>query len=269
MLSSSSSTSSDLPRRVIREPESSRPRTRPPLSWPLPRASSSSVMPDSATLRELGAHHREHLVELGGQAADRDPDQAGVDVLAGEGEDGVGQAALLADLLEQPARRAAAERGVEHAEGEAARSSERVSPFTPEHDVDLLELTGRLDHARTPTRRAVATWRRDDRLGGAVEEAVAAEGLADAPARARRVVDVAGDGHDHPLGAVVAPVEAQRPARGSSPRSSRRCRRSGGRAASRPRPARRRGCGRRRRGRRRASRSRRGSRHARPRRRRA
>ena len=77
-------------------------------------------MPSAATLRELGAHRREHVVELVRQAADRDADQAGVGVVAGEGEDGVGQAAALADLLEEPRGRAAAEGGVEHAEREAA-----------------------------------------------------------------------------------------------------------------------------------------------------
>ena len=44
-------------------------------------------------LGQLGAHDLEHLVELAGQAADRDADQAGVGVVAGEGVDGVGQAA--------------------------------------------------------------------------------------------------------------------------------------------------------------------------------
>ena len=105
MLSSSSWTSSALPIRDIREPESSRPSTRPPAQLAL--AAGQLLVGDAVggDLGELGAHDGEHVVELAGQAADRDADQAGVGVVAGEGEDRVGQAALLADLLEQPATR--------------------------------------------------------------------------------------------------------------------------------------------------------------------
>ena len=42
-----------------------------------------------ADLGELGTYHGEDVVELGRQAADRDPDQAGVGVVGGEGEDRV------------------------------------------------------------------------------------------------------------------------------------------------------------------------------------
>ena len=161
---------------------------------------------------------------LRGQAAHRDPDQSGVDVLAGEGEDGVGQSALLADLLEEPARGATAERGVEHAEREAAR----VGPGQPVHaqdDVDLLELAGGLDDAGADAARLrdLAT---DDRLGGPVEEAVAAEGLAH-PAHAsprgrrcrRRPRPCARGGSDacrsgRPASRVIASIDSTVPAIG-------------------------------------------------------
>ena len=143
MPSSSSWTSSALPSRDIREPESSRPSTRPPRSWPLPRASSSSVMPSAATSATARSRTTASTSSsLVGRQPTETPDQAGVGVVAGEGEDRVGQAAALADLLEQPGRRAAAEGGVEHAEGEAAVVV-AVHALHAEHQVDLLERAGR------------------------------------------------------------------------------------------------------------------------------
>ena len=127
--------------------------------------------------------------------------------MRGEGEDGVGQAALLADLLEQPAAHAAAERGVEHAEGEAAVVVAGEAGHA-EHDVGLLGGLG--EHA--------------DVAGAAgAERAACAAGRAAAspsrkPGRAERlaheadhggVVDVAGGRDDHVLGAVLALVEAR------------------------------------------------------------
>ena len=203
---------------------------------------------------------------LAGQAADRDPDQAGVGVVAGEGEDGVGQAALLAHLLEQPRRRAAAERGVEHAEGEAAVVGAGHA-LDAEHEVDLLERAGgaRPRRGRAPGGRARLRAARPA-SAVAVEEAAAAERLPHL-AHDGGVVDVAGDRDDHV-------------ARGGSGagRSARICvaghrldRRDGAgdRAAERrvaPGLLGEEVVRRRRRGRRRAWRSRRGSRRARPRR---
>ena len=89
--------------RDIREPESSSPSTSPPRSWPLPRTSSSSVMPCAATRDSSVRTTASTSSSLLGRQPDRDPDQAGVGVVAGEREDRVGQAAALADLLEQPA----------------------------------------------------------------------------------------------------------------------------------------------------------------------
>ena len=115
-------------------------------------------MPCAATRRQLVAHDGQHLVDLVGQAADGDTDQAGVGVVAREREDGVGQAAALADLLEQPARGAAAEGGVEHAEREPAVVVAGQA-LHAEHQVDLLEAAG----SPRPSRRAradpPAPWR--------------------------------------------------------------------------------------------------------------
>ena len=153
---------------------------------------------------QLGAHHGEHLVELVGQAADRHPDQAGVGVVAGEGEHRVGQAAALADLLEQPRRRPSAERGVEHAEGEAAVVV-AVHALHAEHQVDLLERAGRLDHARVHAHPAAAG------RGGTGGSSPCSQ-----PRRPKAgahhpdhlgVVEVAGGGDDHVGGPVVALVE--------------------------------------------------------------
>ena len=147
------------------------------------------------------------------------------------------------------------------------RSSLRVRPSMPR--TRLTCSNGRAAPRRRPGARGrPARGPRRDRRLVAVEEAVAAEGLADLPDDLG-VVEVAGHRDDHVRRAGSAAVEPRRPGRGSAPRSTPRCRRSAGPAVRRPRPARRTGCARRRRGRRRASRSRRGSRRARPRRPRA
>src|SRR5690606_35616072 len=69
---------------------------------------------------DLVAADREDFVGFGVLAAGVDAEDAGVGVLGGVAVDGVGEAAFLADLLEEAGRHAAAERGVEHAEREAA-----------------------------------------------------------------------------------------------------------------------------------------------------
>ena len=102
---------------------------------------------------------------------------------------------MLADLLEEPARRAAAEGGVEHAEGEAAVVVAGEA-LHAEHQVDLLEGPGRRDRAGRdragPRRRAAAAPARSSR----VEEAVRGRTAARTWRTTRRVVDVAG-GRDH------------------------------------------------------------------------
>src|SRR5690606_37049189 len=102
----------------------------------------------------------EHVVDLAGQAADVDAELAGVGVGGGVAVGRVGQAALLPDLLEQPRRHAAAERGVQHAEREAALVGARQRGGA-EHQIGL--------------------------LGGPVEDVHAGEGLRAGAAGARRV----------------------------------------------------------------------------------
>src|SRR5262249_28121921 len=155
-------------------------------------------------LGQLAAYDRQDLVELGRQAADRHSDQPRVDVLAGEREDRVRQAALLANLLEETAGRAAAESRVQDPEREPARvrTSEALDA---EHPVDLLEVTSGLDQARGGLARPVGTPSGYG-LSCAVEEALTREGPPDQPDEAG-VVDTAGHRDHHPLGAVVAAIE--------------------------------------------------------------
>ena len=156
----------------------------------------------------------EHLVELVRQAADRDPDQAGVGVVAGEGEDRVGQAAALADLLEQPRRRAAAEGGVEHAEGEAAVVVAGHA-LHAEHEVDLLERAGRLDHAGCTPHRAGRPW--PGPTGGSSSSSQPWRPNAARTWRTHgRVVEVAGGGDDHVARAGSAAGRTARPGRAVS-----------------------------------------------------
>ncbi len=64
-------------------------------------------------LQELVAHDGHQLGDLLLAGAGVDAEQAGIGVARGEGEDRVGEAALLAYLLEQSRRHAAAEHGRE------------------------------------------------------------------------------------------------------------------------------------------------------------
>ena len=165
-------------------------------------------MPSSAILASSARTTCEHLVELGRQAADRDADQAGVDVLAGEGEDGVGQPALLADLLEQPARGAAAERGVEHAEREAARRRSGSARCTP--STTLTCSNWRVASA-TPGADAARASRPGGRATGSavpVEEAVRARTPCAPGVRRSAWSTLPATATTMLLGAVVALVEA-------------------------------------------------------------
>ena len=69
---------------------------------------------------ELGADHVQRLDDVVLAGADVDPDLPGVLVLARPGVDGVGQAPLLADLLEQARGGGAAQDRVQDRQGEAA-----------------------------------------------------------------------------------------------------------------------------------------------------
>ena len=71
-----------------------------------------------AQATELGPDHRQRLGHVVGARADVQPDLPGVLIGARERVDRVGQPAALADLLEQPRGRGAAEDRVEHAQRE-------------------------------------------------------------------------------------------------------------------------------------------------------
>ena len=225
-------------------------------------------MPSAATLASSARTIGEHVVDLG-RAGSRPttPTRPASAWWRGEGVDRVGQAAPLAHLLEQPRRRAAAEGGVEHAEGVAARRRCGSGPCMP--STRLTCSNGRRG-ARPPGVHAGARGRAARRRPAAsspVEEAAAAEGLAHLAydgrrgrrcRRPRRPCCRAGSGAGR-TGGPGARVSAVIDVVGAGDRAAQR------RVA--PGLRRRRGCARRRRGRRRASRSRRGSRRARPRRR--
>ena len=171
------------------------------------RRSSSSVRPCSATWCELVAADLEHLGHPARLAAGVDAEHAAVGVGGGVGVHRVGQAALLADLLEQPGAHAAAEGGVEHAERPAALVGAGQAGHA-EHDVGLLGARGRGS-------------RRGPRCGWCGRRSRGAAGTASAsrsaPARSkaradlaydRGVVDVAGRGDDQVGRVVVLAVEA-------------------------------------------------------------
>ena len=103
------------------------------------RAQLLGGMPSAATLRSSSRTTASTSSNFAGRHPTDDAHYAGVGVVAGEREHGVGQAAVLADLLEQPRGGAAAERGVEYAEGEAPRRRLRIRPVDAEDQVDLLE----------------------------------------------------------------------------------------------------------------------------------
>ena len=180
--------------RFISAPVSSRPRTVEPGSWPMARPISSSVRPCSATWSSSSRQIFEHVVDLAGPAARVDAEQAAVGEARGVRVHGVGQAALLADLLEEPGGHAAAEGGVEHAEGAAALVGAGEAGHA-EDEVGLLGLAvEQLDaaggaEARRP-RAGRSARRRCPRRAPAV-----LEGRADL-AYDLVVVDVAGGG-DH------------------------------------------------------------------------
>ena len=94
--------STSEPRRFIRAPVDSSASTTRPLRFSLARASSSAVAGSARSARQLGADDRQGLHQVVGAGAHVQADLAGVVVGAGERVDGVGQAAALADLLEQP-----------------------------------------------------------------------------------------------------------------------------------------------------------------------
>src|SRR4051794_8337192 len=103
-------------------------------------------------VRQLLGRDVQTGAEILGPRTDIDPDQSGVGVLRSERVDGVGHAALLADLLKESRRCGAAEDRVEDRGGEAAAVGARDSGCT-QADVVLLRLL--LGEAK-------AGWRRFD-----------------------------------------------------------------------------------------------------------
>src|SRR3954454_15601370 len=94
---------------------------------------------------ELLAGQRQHLVDLARLASRVHPEKAGVGVLGCVGIHRVGEAALLADLLEEQAGHAATEHVVERAEGETVLVLARVAGAA-EHHVGLLGVLVPHDH---------------------------------------------------------------------------------------------------------------------------
>ena len=97
------------------------------------------MTPLGAQRGELAADDLAGLGDVVLAGADVDGDHAAVDVLLGVGADRVGEAALLADLAEQPRGGRAAEDRVEDAEREAAIVA-AGDPGRAEADVVLLGL---------------------------------------------------------------------------------------------------------------------------------
>ncbi len=178
----------------------------PPLSWPCPRRSSSGVTPSVAKRSSSVRTTSRTAVSFDGQAADGDRERAGVGVVRGEGVDRVRQPAVLADLLEQPRRRAATQGAVEDPERVAALVGAGQS-IDAEHEVDLLERPAHHDLTRRRTAQPPGTPHRHRHRVGVVEEARAGERLADLPHHGR-VVQVAGHRDDRVRSGVVRAVEA-------------------------------------------------------------
>ena len=125
--------------------------------------------------------------------ADRHDERAGIGEADPFGDDRVGEAPILPDLLEQPRRDAPAERVVQQREGEPARRTSRRRPHA-ENEVRLLRVAhGDVDRphfgGRSPAERR-------DPPGDAGE--TAGETVADAP-----VVDLAGRRDDDVRRSVV------------------------------------------------------------------
>ena len=158
-------------------------------------------------VRDLVGGDRERLGEVVLARPDVDPDLAGVCVLREEAVDRVGEAALLADLLEEPGRGGAAEDRVEDRGGEPAAVGAREAG-SREADVVLL---GVLALEAPAGLRSLSERRADTR------PLVAGLGaLVDGPLDERHelvVVDAPGRGdHDVPGRVEGAVVAAQGPA---------------------------------------------------------
>src|SRR3954454_12164257 len=154
--------------------------------------------------RQLLTAQLEHLARAVGMTAGIDAEHSGVGVVRGEGVDGVGEAALLAHLLEQPRRHASAERGVEHAQSEPA-VVEAVHARHAEHEVGLLGRTA-YDDVSGSERRSTAADPRRGRHAVGVDRDIG-ERLLDQPDKGV-VVEVAGSRDDKRVRPVTTAVVA-------------------------------------------------------------
>src|SRR5690606_5958076 len=143
-------------------------------------------------LVELVAADLQHVVHLRGAAAGVHAEQAAVGEAGGVRVHAVGQAALLADLLEEAGGHAAAEGGVEDAHGPAAVVGAGEAGHA-EDDVRLLGLAAEEFDAARGAQGAAAGARGDGLGAGVLEGAGFLEGGADL-AYDLVVVDVAGAG---------------------------------------------------------------------------
>ncbi len=130
--------SSSDPRRFIRAPvDSSAEQHDPPLQVLLRARQLGVGRRLFAKPLELGGDNGQRLREVVGPRPDVEADLAAVLVAAGKRVDGVGETAPLANLLEQPRGRCAAEDRVEYPEGKATIVVSRES-WTAEAHVVLL-----------------------------------------------------------------------------------------------------------------------------------
>ena len=108
------------PTRLMRAPESSPASRVSARRLPLATASSRSVTPASASSSSSPVTMRSTSATCSGAVPTPTVDRSGVLVAGPIRPDRVGQAPLLPDLLEEPARQTAAEDVVEHGEGPTA-----------------------------------------------------------------------------------------------------------------------------------------------------
>ena len=150
-------------------------------------------MPACAERVELGGDEVDDGVRVVRRRADRHDERAGIGEADPFGDDRVGEAPILPDLLEQPRRDAPAEHVVQQREGEPARRTSRRRPHA-ENEVRLLRVARRdVDRPHFGGRSPAG---RRDPPGDAGE--TAGETVADAP-----VVDLAGRRDDDVRRSVV------------------------------------------------------------------
>ena len=182
----------------MRELELSRPSRMLPLSWSLARVSSSSGSELFLQLAEFVQDQVDGLQRLAGRGAGVDAERAGVAVGAQVGIDGVGQAALFADGLEEARAHAAAQDRVQDQGGVAVFVGDGRGGHA-QADLHLLQRLfccfsrmRALEIGRGEFVDGLAAVQRREFLGHGLDEAV--------------VVEIAGGGEDHVAGVEAAGV---------------------------------------------------------------